>query len=73
MDNTFREVPLDDIYSHLNEIDKELPGKYKNLQVWIDIMSQTLTFEELYNELHNIASIIEEDVNKSILMWLKNK
>ena len=73
MENTFREVPMNDIYSHLNEIDKELPGKYKNLEVWIDIMSQTLTFEELYKELHYIASIIEEDVNNSILKWLKNK
>lgn len=73
MQNTFREVPKHDIYSHLKQIDKDLPVKYKNLEAWKDIMNEKLSIEELNIQFHNIASIIEEDININILKWLKNK
>jgi hypothetical protein len=71
MDNNFRDVPMHDIQKHLAIIDKDLDTKYKKSQHWINIMNSNITHEDMYIELNDIASVIEDDVNDGVLKWIK--
>lgn len=72
MDNTFRNVPIADIRKNLAIIDKELDTKYKKLEHWEIIMDNNSSYVDIFLELNDIASVIEDDVNNGVLKWIKH-